>query len=267
MELFRASEALLRSSQPLLPFLAPAAYRTSTTRAAAPIARHCRGRTQHHTSRPFTTAQPRRQADGPPSGAETVSDNISSFLDSALDLGGKSPTSRHSSRDAQQNNPPSQGLANENAASNPDRTKSSFDDILDSFSSSRPSAPPQRRSPNTQLPHETISAMLEPINYSSSRLGAPPPEIDEGPPLKLGPTLGRTVEVNAARGMDVGKAFRSLETLCGRNSVKRDFQMQRFHERPGMKRKRLKSVRWRRHFKKNFKATVVLVQKMTRQGW
>ncbi|EME44145.1 hypothetical protein DOTSEDRAFT_88392 [Dothistroma septosporum NZE10] len=108
--------------------------------------------------------------------------------------------------------------------------------------------------------------MLDPL-ADLTRPGAPPPEIEEGPRMKLGPSSGRTVTVNAARGMDVGRAFRTLEMQCARNSVKRDFMMQRFHERPGMKRKRLKSVRWRRNFKANFKKTVAMVQKMTKQGW
>lgn len=264
MELFRASEALLRSSQPLLPFLAPAAYRTSTPRIAAPVARHCRGRAQCQTSRAFTTTHHRRQDDPPTSRAQSINDDISSLLDSSLDLDGKSPTaptsrtSRFSSRDAQQNNPISRGLANEQQ---PNRDKSSVDDLIDSMGS--PS--PRSQKNTTSYSADDISRMLDPL--STSNPGAPPAIEDDGPVMKLGPSLGRTVEVNPARGMDVGRAFRTLEMQCARNSVKRDFMMQRFHERPGLKRKRLKSVRWRRNFKKNFQATVALVQKMTRQGW
>lgn len=73
--------------------------------------------------------------------------------------------------------------------------------------------------------------------------------------------------MNTARGMDVGRAFRQLEILCARNSVRRDFMRQRFHERPGLKRKRLKSERWRKNFKANFKGIVGVVQKMRKQGW
>lgn len=85
--------------------------------------------------------------------------------------------------------------------------------------------------------------------------------------MRLGPTVGRTVNVNTARGMDVGRAFRQLEMLCARNNVRKDSMRQRFHERPGLKRKRLKSERWRRNFKANFKGVVALVQKMRKQGW
>ncbi|CAK4031320.1 37S ribosomal mrp21 [Lecanosticta acicola] len=85
--------------------------------------------------------------------------------------------------------------------------------------------------------------------------------------MKLGPTVGRTVEVNLERNMDIGRAFRQLEMTCARNNVRKDMMKQRFHERPGMRRKRLKSERWRKNFRKNFSGVVQLVQKMKRQGW
>jgi small subunit ribosomal protein MRP21 len=97
---------------------------------------------------------------------------------------------------------------------------------------------------------------------------APPPSIDNSlPPLKLNSSTGRHIRVDPERRMDVGRAFRSLEIMCARNKVKRDFMRQRYHERPGMKRKRLKSERWRQNFKASFKETVKLVMKMKRQGW
>lgn len=85
--------------------------------------------------------------------------------------------------------------------------------------------------------------------------------------MKLNSSTGRQVRVDPERRMDVGRAFRSLEILCARNSVKRDFMRQRFHERPGLKRKRLKSERWRKNFKAGFKETVRMVMKMKKQGW
>lgn len=79
------------------------------------------------------------------------------------------------------------------------------------------------------------------------------------------PTLGKTVEVR--NGGDVGRAFRQVEALCSRNRVRQDFNKQRFHERPGLKRKRLHSERWRRRFKEAFRGTVKMVNKMRKQGW
>ncbi|KAI4252220.1 MAG: hypothetical protein L6R42_008065 [Xanthoria sp. 1 TBL-2021] len=85
--------------------------------------------------------------------------------------------------------------------------------------------------------------------------------------IKSRPSLGRTVEVMPERGLDLGRALRSLEINCAVNNVRGDAQTQRFHERPGMKRKRLHSLRWRRRFKIGFKAVVGKVKAMRRKGW
>lgn len=86
-------------------------------------------------------------------------------------------------------------------------------------------------------------------------------------PMRLGPNVGRTVKVNVARNMDVARAFRQLEINCRVNQVKQDAARQRFHERPGLKRKRVRSERWRRTFKEGFKGMIALVKKMKKQGW
>ncbi|KAL8696589.1 MAG: hypothetical protein Q9201_007585 [Fulgogasparrea decipioides] len=85
--------------------------------------------------------------------------------------------------------------------------------------------------------------------------------------IKSRPSLGRTVEVVPERGLDLGRALRSLEINCAVNNVRGDALKQKFHERPGLKRKRLKSVRWRRNFKQGFKAVVAKVKAMRRKGW
>jgi len=92
----------------------------------------------------------------------------------------------------------------------------------------------------------------------------------ELPPLlsiPLGPSLGRTVQINNVTGTDLGRAFRALDIACARNRVKTDFHRQRFHERPGLKRKRLRSVRWRAKFKDGFRGMVKMIGDMRRQGW
>ena len=85
--------------------------------------------------------------------------------------------------------------------------------------------------------------------------------------VRSSPSVGRAIEVVPERGMDVGRALKSLHRLCLRNKVAVDVRTQRFHERPGMKRKRLKSQRWRRAFKASFHATVMRVKEMRRKGW
>lgn len=86
------------------------------------------------------------------------------------------------------------------------------------------------------------------------------------PPVKLGPSTGRTVSVGAS-GIDLPRGLRMLEQACARNRIRRDQTQQRFHERPGMKRKRLGRERWRRKFLEGFKATVARVKTLKKQGW
>ena len=81
------------------------------------------------------------------------------------------------------------------------------------------------------------------------------------------PSIGRTIEVIPEKGVDFGRALKNLEVSCAVNRVSKDLLRQRFHERPGMKRKRLKSERWRKMFKESFRATVMRVKEMRRKGW
>ena len=90
----------------------------------------------------------------------------------------------------------------------------------------------------------------------------PPP-----PPFALDRGTGRTLRVDAARGMDVGRAFRMMEIRCSTNAVRRMAMDQRFHERPGLRRKRLRMARWRKNFNNGFSETINEVYAMRRQGW
>ncbi|MCJ1391755.1 hypothetical protein MMC18_004620 [Xylographa bjoerkii] len=87
------------------------------------------------------------------------------------------------------------------------------------------------------------------------------------PPIRLDAFIGRSEEVDPDRGLDLGRALKKLEVKCNYNNVRGDVQKQRFHERPGLKRKRLKSERWRKRFKEGFKAVVAKVQDMRNRGW
>lgn len=85
------------------------------------------------------------------------------------------------------------------------------------------------------------------------------------PPLRLVPRTGRTVHVG--KSVDVARSFKILSVQIAQNQLRRDFQSQRFHERAGLKRKRLRSERWQKRFKKGFKACVARVKELTKQGW
>ncbi|KAG6993896.1 hypothetical protein G7Y79_00049g084560 [Physcia stellaris] len=82
--------------------------------------------------------------------------------------------------------------------------------------------------------------------------------------IKSRPSLGRTVNVTTA---GVARALQVLAREVRDNNVRADQKRQRFHERAGLKRKRLKSERWRKRFQIAFRATVQKVQEMRRKGW
>ena len=81
------------------------------------------------------------------------------------------------------------------------------------------------------------------------------------------PSVGRTIEINPERDADFGRAVRALDIQCAVNRVRSDQARQRYHERGGAKRKRLKSERWRKLFKASFQAAVGRVKEMRRKGW
>lgn len=95
-------------------------------------------------------------------------------------------------------------------------------------------------------------------------------EISEAPraqkvALRLTPSTGRAVPIGS--GIDVARGFKLLEQSCARNKVKQDFRKQMFHERGGIKRKRLRRERWRKRFMLGFRATVNRVKELKKQGW
>ena len=84
-------------------------------------------------------------------------------------------------------------------------------------------------------------------------------------PLRLDAFVGRSEPVRGPGGLNA--ALRRMEIKCAINKVKSEHMRQKFHERPGLKRKRLRSERHRRRFKEAFNATVQKVQRMRSQGW
>ena len=85
--------------------------------------------------------------------------------------------------------------------------------------------------------------------------------------IESSPRVGRTVEVNPKKGVDLNRALRKLGTNCALNNVRRDLINRRYHERPGMRRKRLKREQWRARFKHGFRALVEKVLAMRKKGW
>ncbi|KAL9636358.1 MAG: hypothetical protein Q9164_002867 [Protoblastenia rupestris] len=120
-----------------------------------------------------------------------------------------------------------------------------------------PDAPGGPTSQSAEVGPQTIQALneLRMLNPRNKRT------------IRSRPTVGRTIELDPGRGMDFGRAMRQLNILCATNKVRADLMRQKYHERPGMKRKRLKSERWRKLFRDGFRATVGRVKEMRRKGW
>lgn len=219
------------------------------------VSRHCSAQPTHASvSRSFATSLRARQddksapehPDSPAKPTTSATDDISSILDGALDGKKGTPTTptgrttRFASKTAQHMNSPSRNLAQ----------GSSVDDLLMGMNN-----------PVRSRGGRDVAGSLNP------RARNAPPPLPQPAPMKLGPTLGRTVYVDKQRGLDVARAFRSMEIAVARNQVKKDWNRQRFHERGGTKRKRLAMDRWRRRFKAGFQATVKRALKMKKQGW
>jgi small subunit ribosomal protein MRP21 len=84
---------------------------------------------------------------------------------------------------------------------------------------------------------------------------------------RLNPTYGRTVELDASRGRDLVRGIGMLGSLMARNKIRHEMNKQRFHERGGLKRKRLASERWRARFKTGFREVTKRVSELTGKGW
>ena len=111
------------------------------------------------------------------------------------------------------------------------------------------------------LPETTVSAshkIADAINYI-------PPKPRATRTIRSHPRLGRAIEIQSRT--DLARGFDLLHRLVRSNNIKFDQRRQRYHERPGIKRKRLRRQRWRARFKQNFHNAVEKIKKMKRMGW
>lgn len=89
--------------------------------------------------------------------------------------------------------------------------------------------------------------------------------------IRAAPVVGRTVFIKPRMSGNSAPtpttAFRQLQRIVANEKVRNKWHTQKFHERKGLKRKRLSSERWRARFKAGFKATVSRVLELKKQGW
>ncbi|KAI9792227.1 MAG: hypothetical protein M1835_008019 [Candelina submexicana] len=306
MESRRIYDSIIRSpSSPLLYFLTPWISRRPYTpilfsQSAKPSIRSFSNDTQHLQSSAAAAAK-EPENESPPK--ESSRDALLNRLANHRPATSTQRTSRFSSPRAQKENrpgasspPTTPSKSHEPRLEDPIRSDPDFMSLLDDipkpaprpFDSRRsrfPSPPPQDLSSNSSStdifnafnssrnrsnrPSSIdVSRMLSPTSTSpSSEFLNQPPMPPPVPSLRLGPSTGRSVTIDNSRGMDLGRGFKKLEINCAKNLIKHDFNRQKFHERPGLKRKRLHGMRWRKRFKLGFKAVVQKVSDMKRRGW
>lgn len=192
-------------------------------------------------------------------------DILNKGLDNTASVG-TNHTSRHKTPSAQQttpNTPSSILFPSAPASSSKSTAGGSFADLQREFTRSQP------QTPNRPNP------ILFPQSSTASTFGSRPTETLQPPKLSnipyqslhLTTRKGKTLDVIPTNPTDLGSKLRQLGAVIARNRIRQDVTRQKFHERPGLKRKRLVSERWRRRFKEGFGAMVGRVQVLRRQGW
>jgi small subunit ribosomal protein MRP21 len=126
--------------------------------------------------------------------------------------------------------------------------------------------PPKLNFDEMSLPTDLLDPNLSNKPSDAANLATQQQETFANYP-RLNPTYGRTVELDATRGRDLVRGIGMLGSLVARNKIKANMMKQRFHERGGLKRKRLNSERWRARFKKGFVDVTRRVSELTSKGW
>jgi len=295
MELRRAADALLRSQGSLASVLNPSitvrwlpsrqlGFRCSSRCQSQ---RHLSTATRRNALRPSVTTTLAPPPPPPPESEQPTSEYKPSPLDSATKqedtvksitdaMGWAKRAARPSSIPSNNLPRPFQPQAWADGALSTSRESrlnggSTASDLVEHFKKTRMREKLGVRS----SPELDLSRMLDPAPPGSAPLSATSMLSDVHgvsrtpkpirAPIKLGPSTGRSITIGA--GIDVGRGFRLLEQSCARNKVRKDANMQRFHERAGLKRKRLRRERWRSRFLQGFKATVARVKQLKNQGW
>ena len=79
------------------------------------------------------------------------------------------------------------------------------------------------------------------------------------------PETGKMIAVRGT--LDLGGAMAVLGAQVAQNKLRETVRFQLEHERPGKKRKRLRSDRWKKCFSEGFKAAVLRANQLSKMGW
>lgn len=130
----------------------------------------------------------------------------------------------------------------------------------------RSRGPPKLNFDDMSLPTDLLNPNLSNKPSEAANLATQQQETFANYP-RLNPTYGRQVELDVSKGRDLVRGIGMLGSLMSRNRIKHEMNKQRFHERGGLKRKRLASERWRQRFKKGFTQLTRRVSELTGKGW
>lgn len=267
MKIRKAAESLLQSQSSSLPvFLAPsiARWHSQSYICRQTISRTFTSSPRSDVIRPTITSEPAPKVEPDVEKAPKPEENLGASLDwlTKGSLGGNR-TSRFASPTAQAENRASSPYADRNKldAEKSLNKGSSAHDLLSAINLMRGyNKPGTLDASKMRLPggNSNQDSLLSEV--ASNNIYRPPKIA-----LRLTPSTGRQVNIGA--GIDVARGFKMLEMSCARNKIKADSRNQMYHERGGLKRKRLRRTRWRRNFMEGFRATIDRVQDLRRQGW
>lgn len=250
MELRKAADVLLRSqSNPVSSLLKPSSGWTRGTQL-------CQRTTNYRPLQRCLTISARKSAVRPGATTSTSpppSSDTDDFLQNSKNLwerARKSPSPSLPKVDGQREKRMNGG--------------NSGDDILAWMNAA--DALSKTKTPQSSL---DLSGMIMPANLADKQatpldVASRAPSIPKVP-LRLRPSTGRTVAIEG--NVDVARGLKMLEQSCARNKIRSMATKQRFHERPGLMKKRLKRTRWRVRFMEGFRATVGRVKELRDQGW
>jgi small subunit ribosomal protein MRP21 len=262
MELRKAADILLRTQASPLTFLTPSV----SSRWQCEIRHNFNGVHRRQLQRSFVSSSrryalplPNTTTSSAEKAEEPSKDDAPKSSPDWLSAGlGSNRTNRSSPTAQSKYRGPS---SNSNDSSRSLNRGSSADDLLEALNKARQGSSSKfdfGRMANPR-PQNDMADIMRNINESVAAPAAPKP------PMRLTPTTGRTVLVGF--GVDLGRAVRLLEQSCARNKVRRESAAQKFHERGGMKRKRLRRERWRKKFMLGFKSAISRVKHLKKQGW
>ncbi|KAK5660576.1 hypothetical protein OQA88_13133 [Cercophora sp. LCS_1] len=85
------------------------------------------------------------------------------------------------------------------------------------------------------------------------------------PLIRLRPPTGRTVNVTST--VNPARALAMLSRLTGKNKIAKEAMMQKFHERPALRRKRQWRERKEHRFAQGVRAAIYRTMTLKKQGW